>query len=84
MISPASINTENSVQLGEHLMRSYEEGWPQSFHKPLTKPTVTLSVAKKVTAGEVGIFDISLIFSRVLCLQKVRDIDMKDVLGYEL
>ena len=26
----------------------------------------------------------SLIYSRVLCLQKVRDVNMKDVLGYEL
>ena len=29
-------------------------------------------------------FDTALIFSRVLCLQKVRDIDMKDVMQYEL
>lgn len=28
--------------------------------------------------------DLSLIYSPVLCLQKVRDINMKDVLGYEL
>ena len=66
-------------------MRSYEDGWPQSFHKPLSKPTVTMSISrKKVTVGDVGVFDTSLIFSRVLCVQKVQDIDMKDVLGYEL
>ncbi len=35
----------------------------------------------KVSVGDVGI---SLIFSSVLFLQKVNDIDMKDVLGYEL
>ena len=84
-ISPASVNVDDSVKLGENLMRTYEEGWPQSFNKPLKKPTVTMSGSrKKVNVGDVGVFDTSLIFSRVLCLQKVRDIDMKDVMGYEL
>ena len=55
------------------------------FNKPLTKPTVTMSASKKkVSVGDVAVFDTSLIFSRVLCLQKVRNIDMKEVLGYEL
>ena len=39
---------------------------------------------KNVIMGDVGVFDTSLILSRVLCLQKVRDIDMKDVMGYKL
>ena len=84
-ISPGLVNVDNSVQLGEQLMKSYEQGWPQSFHKTLKKPTVTMSVSRKqVHVGDVGTFDTSLIYSRVMCLQKVRDIDMKDVLGYEL
>ena len=37
-----------------------------------------------VIVRDVGVFDTSLIFSRVLCLQKVRDIDMKNVMGYKL
>ena len=68
-LSPASVNVDDSIQLGEQLMRSYEDGWPQSFHKPLSKPTVTMSISrKKVTVGDVRVFDTSLIFSRVLCL----------------
>ena len=55
---------------------------------------------RNVIVGDVGVFDTSLILSRVLCLQtvrdidmnfervlflkKVRDIDMKDVMGYKL
>ena len=39
---------------------------------------------KKVSVGDDAVFDISLIFSRVLCLHKVSYIDMIDVLGYEL
>ncbi len=84
-ISPASANVDDSVLLGGKLMTKYREGWPQSFHRPLSKPTVTMSASrKKVTVDGVSAFDTSLIFSRVLCLQKVRDIDMNDVLGYEL
>ena len=32
----------------------------------------------------VSLCVIPLIYSRLLCLQKVRDVNMKDVLGYEL
>ena len=39
---------------------------------------------KRVKVGDVPVYDPSLIYSRVLCLQKVRDINMKDVLNYEL
>ena len=82
-ISPASFNVDDSVKLGEKLMRTYEEGWPQSFNKPLKNPTVTMSASRNnVIVGDVGVFDTSLILSRVLCLQTVRDIDMKDVMGY--
>ena len=38
MISPALVNVDDSVQLGERLVTSYRQGWPRSFHKPLTKP----------------------------------------------
>ena len=39
---------------------------------------------KNVIVGDVGVVDTSLIFSRVLCLHKVRDIDMKDEMGYKV
>ena len=39
----------------------------------LTKPIATMSASrKKVYVGDVEVFGSSLIFSRVLCLQKVR------------
>ena len=71
-ISPALVNVDDSVKLGEKLMRTYEEGWPQSFNKPLKNPTVTMSASRtKLIVGDVGVFDTSLIFSRVLCIRKV-------------
>lgn len=84
-VASPTVNIDESVKLGKHLMKSYEDGWPESFHKPLAKPTVTMAEQKKrVKVGDVPVYDPSLIYGRVLCLQKVRDINMKDVLSYEL
>ena len=39
-------------------MRTYEEGWPQSFNKPLKNPTVTMSASRtNVIVGDVGVFN---------------------------
>ena len=66
-------------------MKQYEVGWSESFHKPLSKPVVTMSVSKKrVNIDSVAVFDTSLIYSQVLCLKKVRNSDMKEVLHHEL
>ena len=62
MISPASVNVDDPVQLGERLMTSYREGWPQSFHKPITKPIIMMSVSRKKVVGDVTVFDTSIIF----------------------
>ena len=42
--------------------------------------TATAGCGTRITST----FDLSLIYGRVSCLQKVRDINMKDVLSYEL
>ena len=61
------------------------KGGLKAFNKTLKNTTVTMSASRKnVIVGDVGVFDTSLILSRVLCLQTVRDIDMKDVMGYKL
>ncbi len=83
-IASPTVNIDESVKFGNHLMKSYEDGWPENFHKPLAKPTVTMAEQKRVKVGDVPVFEPSLIYGRVLCLQKVRDINMKDVPSYEL
>ena len=80
-ISPVSVNVDNSVHLGSQLMTKYEQGLPQGFHKPLAKLVVIVLVLRKhIKVDNIPIYDTSLIYSRVLCLQKVRDINLKDVL----
>ena len=36
---------------------------------------------KHIKIGEVDVYDTNLIYSRVLGLQKSRDIDLKDIMG---
>ena len=64
---------------------SNREGWPQSFHKPLTKPIIMMSIShRNVRVGDVTVFDTALIFSRVLCLQNVKDVNIEEVIRHEL
>lgn len=32
------VNVDQSLHLGKQLMETFAEGWPQSFHRPRTKP----------------------------------------------
>ena len=82
-ISPAKVNVDQALKMGSELMTEYLEGWPQTFNKPLKRP-VELMSKQHTKIGSVTVYDTSLIYSRVLCLQKVRDINMQDVLSYEL
>ena len=84
-LAPKVVNVDQSVEIGRNQLQLYESGWSGSFHKPLTKKTVTMSVSKKqIKVGPADVFDTTLIYSRVLCLQQVHDINIRDVLQYEL
>ena len=37
-IAPTIANIDSVVSIGEQLMKQYEAGWPESFHKPISKP----------------------------------------------
>ena len=62
-------------------MNEYEEGWPDSFNKTLAKKVFTMSASRKqIKIDQVPVYDTTLIYSRVLGLQKVRDINLESVL----
>ena len=66
-------------------MVSFEEGWPTGFNTPIPKQIVTLNIAKKyVRVGDKEVYDVNLIYSRVLGLQQTRNIDLAHVLKHEL
>ena len=84
-MDPSVVNVDSSVSIGLKQMEQYEAQWPSSVNKPLTKQVVTMVASRKhIKVGQVPVYDTKLIYSRVLGLQKVRDINLKDILKFEL
>ena len=84
-IAPKTVNVDESVEIGKQQMDEYKSTWPDSFHKPLKKKVVTMSALQKhAKVGQMQVFDPSLIYSRIMCLQQVHDINIRDVLKHEL
>ena len=71
--------------MGQKQMQTFEKSLPPGFYGPISKQVVTINSAKKsVKVGGKDIYDVNLIYSRVLGLQQSRDIDLADILRHEL
>ena len=79
------VNADESIKIGREQMTEFESGWPTSFNKTLTKNVTMMTSAKKsIKLDGQPVYDTELIYTRVICLQQYRDIDITDVLSYEL
>ena len=79
------VNVDESLKIGREQMTEFESGWPTSFNKTITKKvTMMASTKKSIKLDGKPVYDTELIYTRVICLQQYRDIDIKDVLSYEL
>lgn len=79
------VNVDNAVEFGKEQMVEFEAGWPKSFNKTLTKKVTTMAVTKKdINLDGKPVYDTELIYTRVICLQQYRDLDIKHVISYEL
>jgi len=84
-IAPSSVNVDKSVEIGKAQMVLFEENWPSGFNTPIPKQIVTMAVAlKSVRVGDKNVYDVNLIYSRVLGVQQTRSINLTDVLKHEL
>lgn len=84
-ISPAAVNVDNAISLGEDQMRKYQESWPEGFHAPLSSNVKTMTICRKrVKLGAGSTFDTELIYSRVMGIMNSRDISIENIFGYEL
>jgi hypothetical protein len=86
LVLPEHVNVHNTLSIGTRQMKSFEEGWPSSFHSTIPKIVVTGATAKKhVNVDGTKVFDIGLIYSRVIGLQaSSRPVDINQVLSHEL
>ena len=84
-LAPAAVNADIATKIGLQQMKEYEDHWPSSFHKPLSKQVVTMAAGRKhVKVGQEAVYDPNLIYSRVLGLHSVRDVNLKDIMQFEL
>lgn len=84
-IQPESVNVEHAVDIGKAQMITFESSLPSGFNAPLSKKVFTMAVTKKsIKVGGKDVYDVNLIYSRVLGLQQTRDIDLPTVLKHEL
>ena len=66
-------------------MKSYEATWPDGFYHAIAKKVVIIAETKTRTrTGSCANYDISLIFSRVMCLMAFCDVDVQGIFRYEL
>ena len=85
LIALSIVNVEQAVKIGKAKMESFENALPSGFHGPISKQVVTMNAAKKsMTVGGKDVYDVNLIYTRVLGLQQSRDIDLADILKHEL
>ena len=85
LIAPTSVNVEQAVEIGKAQMISFENALSTAFYETISKKVVIMNSTKKsIRIGGKDVYDLNLIYSRVLGLQLSREIDLMDVLKYEL
>ena len=85
LVSSNNVNVDNSLQIGQQQMHEFESGWPASFHGNLKKSVTTMAANKKsIQIDGAPVYDTELIYTRVIGLQQSRDLNIKEVLSYEL
>ena len=79
------VKVDEPLNIGRELMAEFDSGWPTSFNKTITKKVTMMASTKKSIKLDVKpVYDTELIYTRVICLQQYMNIDIKDVLSYEL
>ena len=78
-------NVDNAMSVGTQQMKDFESGWPESFHQTISTQVVTMSPTRKQAKNvPTGHLDTGLIFATAMTLTQSRDIDVKNLLEYEL
>ena len=85
-VANPEVNVDNSVNLGTTMMTEFETSWPEGFHAPISKSSITFEEKKKrlkVAGHEV--MDPEAIYNRVIgLLVSQRDLDLQGVFATEL
>ena len=70
VINHPKINVDSAIELASVQMKTFEMGWPDSFHSPIPRKVNTLELSKKhLKVGETKVFDTETIYTRAMGLQ---------------
>lgn len=80
------VNVQEAVQKGFEQMCEFGQNLPDGLHETIHKTVTTMVATKKhVSVGGSKVYDMNVIYARVIGQQSSgRDVDIKDVLSYEL
>ncbi|KAJ8409789.1 hypothetical protein AAFF_G00218480 [Aldrovandia affinis] len=85
-IAPPTVNVDSAVKIGEAMLEDFEKTWPEGFYNTISNKVKTMATTtKSIQVGDSKMYDLNVIYSRVIALfSSDRDVDVKDVLAYEL
>ncbi|KAK1892150.1 Protein telomere ends associated [Dissostichus eleginoides] len=68
------------------MLEQFEKTWPEGFYNTISSKVKTMATTtKSIKIGDSKMYDLNVIYSRTIALfSSDRDVDMKDVLAYEL
>ncbi|KAK1893669.1 Serine/threonine-protein phosphatase 7 inactive like [Dissostichus eleginoides] len=68
------------------MLEQFEKTWPEVFYNTISSKVKTMATTtKSIKIGDSKIYDLNVIYSRTIVLfSSDRDVDVKDVLAYEL
>ncbi|KAI9536072.1 hypothetical protein NQZ68_037037 [Dissostichus eleginoides] len=85
-IAPPTASVDSAVKIGEAMLEQFEMTWPEGFYNTISSKVKTMATTtKSITIGDSKMYDLNVIYSRTIALfSSDRDVDVKDVLAYEL
>ena len=82
--APSDININKSVILGEKMMLEFQNKLPEGFKATISRCVVPMSVKKAKSNAATPEYNTELIFSRVMYLMSMGQIELEDIFNYEL
>ena len=80
-----AVNVHDAVSIGETMLASFEKDLPSGFYNTISKKVTNMAAVDTSQQVDAKAYDLNSIFARVIALlASDRDVDIKDVLSYEL
>lgn len=84
-VAPDTVNVQDALAIGSEQSRQFSDSLSSNFHTTIKKKVKTMVALKKaVTVKGKAIYDIEMLFSRLLVVGQQRNVEIADVFQFEL